>query len=59
MVAEESLDCVEALRNPGVEPVVAQVVFDRVCPLVHVRRLSTAGREAYIGRSAYRSWPFV
>jgi hypothetical protein len=52
MVAEERLDSIEALRNPGVDPVVAQVIFDGVCP-VHVRRLSAGGRAGCIGRSAY------
>ena len=42
MVAEERLDGVEALRNPGVEPVLAQMIVDPMCPVVHV--------EAIIGR---------
>jgi len=36
MVAEERLDGVEALRNPGVEPILAQMIVDSVCPVVHV-----------------------
>lgn len=43
MVAEERLDGVEALRNPGVEPVLAEVLFDGVRSEVH--------SEAFIGRA--------
>jgi hypothetical protein len=44
MVAEERLDGVEALRNPGVDPILAQMIVDPVCPVVHV--------EPIIGRQA-------
>ena len=43
MVAEERLDRVEALGNPGVEPVLAEVLFDGV-------RSEVAHSEAFIGR---------
>ena len=45
MVAEERLDGVEALRNPGVDPVLAEVVVDGM-------RAEVAHGPPIIGREA-------